>query len=66
MGEIMIILAYENGKSNIKNAEFVADAYSDLANIPNDDLVFGTKCYVINDSAFYRLNSSNQWVKQGG
>jgi hypothetical protein len=65
MGEIMIILAYENGKSNVKNAEFVADAYSDLANISDNDLVFGTTCYVIEENGKYIVNSSKQWVKQG-
>ena len=53
MGEIMITLAYENGKSNIKNAEFVADAYSDLANISDNDLVFGATCYVIEENGKY-------------
>lgn len=62
----MVVLAYESGKSNIDNAEYVADEYSDLANIPEEDLIFGAKCFVIGDDSLYRLNSSKEWIKQGG
>lgn len=62
----MYSLAYENSKSNIKNLEYIADEYSDLATIPQEDLVFGAKCLIINTGKTYKLNSNGEWIEQVG
>ena len=62
----MFLLVKDGNTYNTPIQEFVCDDESDKSNIPTADLPMGSKCYVIANSARYILNSSKEWIKQGG
>lgn len=59
-----ISLIKVGSKANTGYCEYVADTYSDLSNIPTRDLIFGTKCLVVETGKVYCLDSGLNWVLQ--
>lgn len=53
-----------NDIKNIRIAEYIVDIEAEKDNIPIEDKVFGTKCYVIESGINYRLNSNLEWIEE--
>ena len=54
-----------NGISNSKVAEYIVDLESEKDNVPIDDKIFGTRCFVCESGKRYRLDSGLNWVEEG-
>lgn len=54
-----------NGVDNSKVAEYIVDLESEKDNVPIDDKIFGTRCFVCESGKRYRLDSGLNWVEEG-
>ena len=53
---------YSNGQRANMVREFVVDNKADMNTILTDQLLPGSTCFVINESQWYMLNHSYEWV----
>ena len=53
---------YSNGQRANMVREFVVDAKANMNEISTDQLLPGSTCFVINESQWYMLNHSYEWV----
>ena len=54
-----------NGIENSKVAEYIVDLESEKDNVPVEDKVFGTRCFVGESGKRYRLDSGLNWIEEG-
>ena len=48
--------------NSMSDARFVCDTIEDLANLPRCSM--GSTCYVIDQAAYYMVNSKGEWISQ--
>lgn len=58
----MISIISNSNKIGYGIRHYVADTYEDLLVLNNKDEVMGTTAFIIDESKYYMLNSSKEWV----
>lgn len=60
----MYILMKDGNTYNTPRKQFICDKEIDKDSIPLNDVMMGSKCYVIETDTSYILNSTGTWVEQ--